>query len=71
MREKLIFWLRHGSFMLLIPSCDWFVQTDIVVLNCDVCCSFPLTDMLGKFAGLKFFEAWMLSCVSFYVVPYS
>lgn len=33
------------------PTC--FVQTDIVVLNCDVCCSFPLTAMLGKFADFN------------------
>jgi len=29
------------------------VQTDIVVLNCDVCCSFPLTAMLGMLTDLK------------------
>jgi hypothetical protein len=29
---------------------DFFgiLQHDIFVLNCDVCCSFPLTEMLGK-----------------------
>lgn len=36
-----------------IKWCLCFLQADIIVLNCDVCCSFPLTDMLGKLAVCK------------------
>jgi hypothetical protein len=47
--------LEKGSPVLswCTSSCvkdDFFgiLQHDIFVLNCDVCCSFPLTEMLGK-----------------------
>jgi hypothetical protein len=34
---------------------DFFgiLQHDIFVLNCDVCCSFPLTEMLGKLFNIS------------------
>uniref|UniRef100_A0A2P2KZD5 Uncharacterized protein n=1 Tax=Rhizophora mucronata TaxID=61149 RepID=A0A2P2KZD5_RHIMU len=28
---------------------DFFGQSHIFLLNCDVCCNFPLLEMLGKF----------------------
>lgn len=46
----------HGSAGGLYNFRDWLMEddpTNIFVMNCDVCCSFPLSDMLGAHSKYK------------------
>jgi hypothetical protein len=47
-------YIVRDSFKLMGMS-D-YVQDDIVVLNCDVCCSFPLAEMLGMLQCSSLFQ---------------